>query len=129
MRNHDPALGDFEKELGGLPGKYAQPDGALLLAIYKNQPAGCVAFRKFDEGICEMKRMFVKPEFSGLGIGNQLVSEIIFTAKKSGFQKMYLDTHPWMKPAQHLYKKFGFKEIPAYHFNPTKGIRFFELKL
>ena len=73
--------------------------------------------------------MYVKPEFQGQKIGHQLITKLLIQAKKSGYQKMYLDTHPWMKSAQHLYQKFGFQEIERYNNNPTKGIRFFELKL
>lgn len=129
MRNHDSALGDYKRELENLPGKYATPKGALLIAYFNNQPAGCVAFQSFSESICEMKRMYVKPQFQGNKIGHQLIKELLIQAKKSGYHKMYLDTHPWMKAAQHLYQKFGFQEIERYNDNPTVGIRFFELKL
>lgn len=129
MRNHDAALGDYQKELQQLPGKYASPDGCLLLAYFDSKPAGCVAFQKIGEGICEMKRMFVSQSFQGFGIGKQLLFNIVLEAQKAGYQLMRLDTHPWMKQAQKLYTGFGFYEIKAYNNNPTKGIRFFEKKL
>jgi ribosomal protein S18 acetylase RimI-like enzyme len=129
LRNHDAALGNFTEELTNMPGKYASPKGTLLIAYFKNQPAGVVAFQPFAEGICEMKRMFVSPTFQGQYIGHSLLNELLSQARKSGYQKMYLDTHPWMKSAQHLYQKFGFHEIERYNDNPTPGIRFFALEL
>lgn len=129
LRNFDAALGDFEKELDNLPGEFASPAGVLLLAYFQKEPAGIVFLRKIDVGICEMKRLFVLHKFQGNKIGRQLTAQVIEAARKIGYKKMRLDTHPWMKAAQDMYEQFGFKEIPAYRFNPTKGIRFFELEL
>ncbi|MBL4654305.1 MAG: GNAT family N-acetyltransferase [Bacteroidia bacterium] len=129
MRHNDVALGDYHNELETLPGKYAPPDGYLLIAYYEDAPAGCVAYRKIEEHICEMKRLYVNMEYLGNKIGKQLVDELIKIAKQNGYSLMRLDTHPWMKNANELYQKFGFMEIDAYHFNPTKGIKYYELEL
>lgn len=129
LRGFDAALGDFEAELEALPGKYVPPDGCFLLATWEGEAVGCVAFRKLDEEICEMKRLFVLPAYGGKGIGGTLVAAIIGEARKMGYQKMRLDTHPWMVHAQKLYSRFGFYEIGAYNDNPTPGIRFFEKEL
>jgi GNAT superfamily N-acetyltransferase len=129
LRNFDAALGDYDLELANLPGEYSQPQGCLLLAFYHDKPAGCVAFRKIDDGICEMKRLYVKADFKGKKIGYALVHEIIKKAFETGYKIMRLDTHPWMKDAESLYRSLGFKEIEAYRYNPIKGAKFFELDL
>lgn len=129
LRRYDEALGDFQHELNLLPGNYSPPDGCLLLASWQAIPAGVVAYQAIEEGVCEMKRMFVLPEFQGKGIGQALGQRLIGEAKKAGFSYMRLDTHPWMTTAQGLYEKLGFVEIGRYNDNPTAGIRFFELKL
>lgn len=129
LRNYDAALGDIQAELEGLPGKYAPPEGALLLAMIQGQAAGCVALRKHDDTACEMKRLYVSPEFQGRGLGKALVEAIIDQARHKGYQRMLLDTHPWMYAAMQIYQQAGFREIAAYRFNPTPGIRFFELTL
>jgi len=128
-RGFDAALGDFQQELDGLPGKYAFPKGALLLALSKDQAAGCIAYQALSSEICEMKRMFVLEKFRKQGLGRKLIQRLIDEAKKSGYIRMRLDTHPHMTSAQHLYKDMGFTEIDRYNQNPTPGIRFFELIL
>lgn len=129
LRNHDKALGDYQGELDQLPGEYAPPAGRLLLASWQGEPAGVVAYRRIGHDFCEMKRMFVLPEFQGKGIGKALGIRLIEEAQKAGFVAMRLDTHPWMTTAQGLYEKLGFVEIDRYNDNPTEGIRFFELNL
>lgn len=129
LRRYDEALGNFQHELNLLPGNYSPPDGCLLLASWQNIPAGVVAYQTIEEGICEMKRMFVLPEFQGKGIGKKLALHLIGEAKKARFTHMRLDTHPWMTTAQGLYEKLGFVETERYNDNPTEGIRFFELQL
>ncbi|MEZ4829565.1 MAG: GNAT family N-acetyltransferase [Bacteroidia bacterium] len=126
IRNYDVALGDFQAELLGLPGKYASPGGCLLLAQIGQQPAGCIAFQPLEPGICEMKRMFVSPAFRGMGIGTALIESLLKEARNAGHKIMRLDTHPWMLQAHKLYLKAGFYEISRYNSNPTPGIRFFE---
>lgn len=126
IRNYDPALGDFQYELDHLPGKYAPPAGCLLLATLDFQPAGCIAFQPIGEGICEMKRMFVRPVFRNQGIGTLLIAKLQEYAVQQGYTTMRLDTHPWMNDAHKRYLAMGFYEIPRYNQNPTPGIRFFE---
>ena len=99
------------------------------MALYDDKPVGCVALRKIDENICEMKRLYVKEGFRGKRIGYALVQNIIENAQGAGYKFMRLDNHPWMKEAESLYKLFGFEEIEAYRYNPTKGVKFFELDL
>jgi putative acetyltransferase len=123
---------DLEKELASLPGKYSVPAGRLLLAFYKDQPAGCVALKKIDDHSCEMKRMFVYPEFHGKGIGYALAKAIIDEAKKIGYSFMKLDTSIRQIEAQKLYQGFGFKNTEAYYEIPEKlknWLVFMELKL
>ena len=122
----------FEEELTSLPGKYSMPEGRLLLALYNGQPAGCVALRLSDDHSCEMKRMFVYPEFHGKGIGRALAKAIIDEAKKIGYTNMKLDTSMRQMEAQKLYQSFGFKNIKAYYDLPGKmknWLVFMELKL
>jgi len=126
LRNHDAALGDYTAELNSLPGKYTPPQGCLLLAQDENQAIGCVAFQALTPQICEMKRMFVLPDFQGQGIGFRLVERLLLEAQKTGYQKMRLDTHPSMLRAAKLYQSMGFYPIERYNQNPTPGIRFFE---
>lgn len=125
-RGFDAALGDFQAELDTLPGKYASPAGCLLLATKADKALGCLAYQRLDEEICEMKRMFVLPDYRGQGIGNQLVKRLLTEAHSAGYQRMRLDTHPQMQQAARLYQRLGFYPIARYNQNPTPGIRFFE---
>ena len=128
-RDFDHALEDYKKELEERPGAFGPPEGRLLLAHYHDQPAGCVAFRKIGNAICEMKRLYVPDEFRGKGIGSCLVTCIIEEAIEAGYKIMRLDTHPSMIEAEGLYSSFGFKEIEPYRSNPVEGVKFFELDL
>lgn len=122
----------FDDELAGLPGKYAQPHGSLLIAYEDGQPAGCVALRNLGVGVCEMKRMFVAEEFRELGIGRALTARIILDAKQAGYRVMRLDTSKRQGEAIRLYERAGFCEIPAYYAMPdylSDWLRFFELEL
>jgi N-acetylglutamate synthase-like GNAT family acetyltransferase len=127
--NIDLEFQNFNEELESLPGDYAFPDGCLLLAFYKNKLAGCVALRKFDENICEMKRLYVRSKYRGNGIGKVLAKQILNTARNLEYKHMRLDTLPFMKEAITLYLYLGFKEIDPYRYNPYEGAKFFELKL
>ena len=119
----------FDEELAALPGEYAPPDGCLLLAQWKGQTAGCVGLRKFSPSICEMKRLYTKPQFRGLGIGRAMCEEVIGWARRSDYERMRLDTLPSMEEAKDLYRSLGFREIEPYRFNPVEDASFMELAL
>ena len=120
----------FDQELAGLPGDYAPPDGRLLLALYDGQLAGCVALHKLEHKICEMKRLYLRPQFRGKGLGKAIVEKAIAEARLIGYERMRLDTvEPVMKDAVAMYRRFGFKEIPAYCANPIAGALYMELNL
>jgi putative acetyltransferase len=121
---------NFDQELAGLPGAYAPPDGRLFLAQWENKPAGCVALRKLESGICEMKRLYLSPKFRGKGVGKILAEFIIHEARNIGYQKMRLDTiQSNMQEAMALYRQLGFNEIAPYRINPLPGVIFMELVL
>ncbi|HXM62544.1 MAG TPA: GNAT family N-acetyltransferase [Terriglobales bacterium] len=121
---------NFEQELAGLPGHYAPPDGRLLLAEYEGELAGCVALRKWEAGICEMKRLYLRPSFRGKGLGRTIAEKIIAEARNIGYQCIRLDTiEPIMKDAVEMYRKLGFREIAPYRSNPIAGAMYMELQL
>ena len=121
---------NFEQELAGLPGHYAPPDGRLLLAEYDGRLAGCVALHKWESGICEMKRLYLRPSFRGKGLGRMMAEKIIAEARGIGYQRMRLDTiEPLMKDAVEMYRKLGFREIAPYRPNPIEGAMYMELQL
>jgi putative acetyltransferase len=102
----------FDQELAGLPGDYAPPDGRLLLAEYRGQLAGCIALHRLGPGICEMKRLYLRPPFRGKGLGRVLAEAVIAEARVIGCRKMRLDTvEPVMPNAVAMYRRLGFKEI------------------
>lgn len=120
----------FEEELASLPGKYVPPEGRLYLAFSDDELAGCIAMRKLEDGICEMKRLFVKEQFRGQHIGQTLIEKLITESKNSGYSKMRLDTYPpKMGKAVRLYESYGFREIAPYYENPHKETLFMELTL
>ena len=120
---------DFEEELSDLPGQYASPEGCLLVAMYGDRPAGCIGLRKISHVICEMKRLYVKQQFRGLGIGRALAEAIIKEAREIKYARMRLDTVPSMEKARALYVWLGFKKIRPYRYNPIPGPEFMELAL
>lgn len=119
----------FDEELANLETIYTPTDGSLLLAFYDKQIVGCVAVRKLEAGVCEMKRLFVKPQFQGFRIGKNLIVSIIEKSRRLGYERMRLDTLPEMAKAQKLYSSFGFEKIPAYRYNPDPQTIFMELNL
>ncbi|MBK8305315.1 MAG: GNAT family N-acetyltransferase [Pyrinomonadaceae bacterium] len=121
---------DFENEVATLPGKYAMPDGRLYLAYSDDDLAGCIAMRKLEDGICEMKRLFVRDGFRGHKVGVSLIEKLIDDAREIGYSKMRLDTYPpKMGKAVKLYESHGFQAIPPYYDNPHSDVLFMELAL
>ena len=121
---------NFDKELGELPGDYAPPEGRLLLVECEGQVAACVALHKLDPDICEMKRLYLRPQFRGKELGRALAERIIAEARQIGYQRMRLDTvEPVMKDAVAMYRKLAFKEIAPYRPNPIAGAMYMELEL
>ena len=125
----DFAFQDFQSELASLPGAYAPPHGALLLATYGVQVAGCAALRPFQGDICEMKRLYVRPQHRTRGIGRTLAAAVVTSARQAGYARMRLDTLPWMDAAIALYRSMGFHEIPPYRHNPVPGTVYMERAL
>lgn len=120
---------DFDRELASLPGEYSPPYGRLILIFHLQNSVGCVALRKIDPQVCEMKRLYIRPEFRGEGFGRALAETAMEEAKKIGYRFMRLDTVPEMKEAISLYESIGFKKIPPYRENPVPGAIFMEIDL
>ena len=120
---------NLDKEVNELPGVYAPPRGSLLLAADGEKIAGCVALKKVDDRVCEMKRLYVRAEFRGRGIGKRLAMQIVDEAREIGYERFRLDTLPSMKEAISLYRSLGFEEIPAYRELPVPGALFMQVKL
>ncbi len=125
----DLCFQNFSAELAALPGEYAPPTGRLLLALHDARPAGCIALRRIENDVCEMKRLFVRPEFQSLKIGRALAERVIAEARNAGYARMRLDTLPVMTRAHALYAALGFREIPPYRHNPVPGAVYMELDL
>jgi ribosomal protein S18 acetylase RimI-like enzyme len=120
----------FDKELAELPGDYAPPEGRLLLAVSGGRAAGCVALHKIGEGVCEMKRLYLRPELRGSGAGRALAERVIADARSAGYRRMRLDTVAGtMDAAIALYRRLGFREIAPYRANPVPGALYMELSL
>ena len=126
----DLCFQSFDKELAGLPGDYAPPEGRLLLAIFDGQTAGCVALHKIENDVCEMKRLYVRPQFRGKGLGKALAERVINEARAIGYKKLRLDTvEPVMRTAVAMYRQLGFREIAPYRPNPIEDALYMELQL
>ena len=119
----------FEEELAGLPGKYGPPGGALLLAVDGPEACGCVALRPLEPGVCEMKRLYVRPSWRGRGLGRALAEAILREAATKGYAAMRLDTLARLEEAIRLYQVLGFRRIAAYYPNPLPGVSYWEIDL
>ncbi len=131
--NVDLCFQNFEEELASLPGEYADPQGALLLAMVDGQVAGCGGFRPLADvdypNACEMKRLFVRPAFRRFGLGRTMAHALIDRATGAGYSSMLLDTLDDMEAARDLYESLGFEEIPPYYFNPIAGAHYLKVDL
>lgn len=125
----DLAFQEINEELDGLPGEYAPPRGALLVAEDRNRLVGMIGLRPLDEGVCEMKRLFVRPERRGRGLAKQLIARVLEEARRLGYNEIRLDTLPMMGDAQSLYVSMGFYDIAPYYTTPIAGTRFMALRL
>jgi GNAT superfamily N-acetyltransferase len=119
----------FENEVAGLPGAYAPPGGALVLALVDGEAAGCAALRPFDALRCEAKRLYVRPQFRGLGLGRALLDWVIAEARTMGYREMVGDTIPQMAVALEMYDRAGFERTGPYAATPTPGAIYLRLKL
>lgn len=120
----DLAFQEIDAELDGLPGDYAPPRGVLLVAVDGERHAGMIALRPHADRICEMKRLFVRPDARGLGLARRLIDALLDEARRLGYEEIRLDTLPMMGAAQTLYEAMGFVDIPAYYDTPIAGTRF-----
>ena len=135
IREYSASLGidlsfqNFEQEMVEFPLHYTRPDGRILVAVEGGEAVGVVGLRRFSGKICELKRMYVRPEFRGRGIGRLLAMRAIKEAREIGYSRMRLDTLSRLSEAVSLYESLGFKEIGAYRANPNKGVIYMELDL
>ena len=120
---------DFDRELAALPGAYAPPLGALLVARLSGEVVGCVALRPLGGTTCDLKRLFVAAPARGTGLGRRLAEAALDRADRLGYRRVLLDTTPGMEAAQALYRELGFRETEPYTHNPVPGARFLELEL
>jgi putative acetyltransferase len=125
----DLCFQNFEKELQTLHKVYSPPQGCIILAKQNDVTVGCIALKQIDEGVCEMKRLYVRPVARGKGLGRKLVEELISFARKSSYANMKLDTVSKLKEAISLYRSFGFVETSPYVYNPLSDVLYFELQL
>jgi ribosomal protein S18 acetylase RimI-like enzyme len=125
----DLCFQNYDEEIKTLPGKYALPDGRLYMITIDEEIAGCIALRRFDETRCEMKRLYIRPQYRGHHCGQLLVEKIIQEAKIIGYEEMVLDTLSSLKSAVSLYQRNGFIEVSSYYDNPLQDVLYFKLKL
>ena len=125
----DISFQNVDDELAGLPGKYARPTGVVLVARDGAEPAGAVAYRMVEPGVCEMKRLYVRPAFRSSGLGRELAGELIEDAKANGYRLMLLDTLASMNAARALYRDLGFVPVAPYYDNPLPGVMYMALEL
>src|SRR2546423_2941293 len=125
----DISFQNVDEELGTLPGKYARPGGVVLIARDGEKAAGAVAYRRVEPGVCEMKRLYVRPAFRGRDLGRELASELIEDARARGYRTMLLDTLASMAAARALYRDLGFVPVAPYYDNPLPGVMYMALEL
>ena len=129
----DLCFQNFDEELRDLPGEYVEPRGALLLAQVNGEIAGCCALRPLDgcdySNAAEMKRLYVRPAFRGLGLGRQLAEAILDTARHAGYACVLLDTLDDMEAARALYEDLGFEEVPPFYHNPHAGAHYLKVDI
>lgn len=121
---------NFDEEVSTLPGKYAPQEGRLYIAFENDEALGCIALREIGDGVCEMKRLFLRESARGKGVGKMLIEKVLEDALEIGYRLMRLDTYPpKMGKAVDLYKAYGFYEIPSYYNNPHDDVLYMEKKL
>ena len=125
----DLAFQEIDAELAGLPGDYAPPRGALFVADDRARLIGMIGLRPFDEAICEMKRLYVRPGFRRVGLGRTLAKALLDEARRAGYSTVLLDTLDDMEAARELYATLGFVEIPPYYYNPIAGAHYLKAEL
>ena len=125
----DISFQNVDDELAGLPGKYARPAGVVLIARNAGEAAGAVGYRMVEPGVCEMKRLYVRPAFRGTGLGRELANELIADARECGYRTMLLDTLASMGAARALYRDLGFVPVTPYYDNPLPGVMYMALEL
>src|SRR5947209_20189405 len=125
----DISFQNVDDELGTLPGKYARPSGVVLIVREGAQAAGAIAYRMVEPGVCEMKRLYVRPGFRGSGLGRELANELIEDARAQGYRTMLLDTLASMEAARALYRDLGFVPVTPYYDNPLPGVTYMALEL
>ena len=122
-------LQDYDDELRHLERKYGPPRSRLILAVENGEAAGCIALREMDAARCELKRLYVRPAFRGRGLGRRLTETVIAAAREIGYREMLLDTLPFLREAQRLYRSVGFREIEKYNNSPMDGATYMKLEL
>jgi putative acetyltransferase len=125
----DLAFQHFAAEMNQLPDMYGPPSGCLLLASRDDEWVGCCALRRFSDEVCEMNRLYIKPEVRGADLGRRLTERLVAKARALGYRRMVLDTLEGMVAAQTLYRSLGFRETEPYYFNPMAGVSYMELDL
>ena len=127
--SEDISFQNVDDELAALPGKYARPTGVVLVARDGDATAGVIAYRMVEPGVCEMKRLFVRPAYRGRGLARDLANELIEDARACGYRTMLLDTLASMQAARALYRDLGFAPVAPYYANPLPGVMYMALEL